>query len=290
MLVLSGVAHPTVLIAVPLLVFVGMQRIRGTSAWAVVAIAMFITISGPRDGLWFVERAWALSIAGWFVGFTMAAPSWRLSSRAMAAVTGSIAVGVAYMSARGGAWEALDWTASNAVVGTVATTLDAAALFRDGAPISPAFVSTMYTMAEAQAAVFPAMVGLASMAALAVAWWVFTRVTGGGDQAIEPVGTFRFNDHFVWVLIGGLVLLLANRWGEGVTRIGANAVVFMSALYALRGVGVVMFVSGGLSWVGYTLLALALLFVSPMVVGTAVLIGIGDTWLNLRARVREPAN
>ena len=279
-----SVLRPGVLIAIPLLVLFGMRGVRGGAAFAVALLAMLITISGPRDGIWFMERAWALVVAGWFVALTMARPTWRLSSRAMAAVLGSIAAGFAFSMARTGAWDALDWTISYGVLGSMSAAMDLATLLMQGRSVSPALVTAMYEMAEAQAAVFPALIGLATMAALAVAWWVFTWVTGGGDQGIGPVGMFRFNDHLVWLLIGGL-LLVVTRWGDVMARVGANAVVFMGALYALRGAGVVMFVSGGISLLGYVLLALGLMFASPVVVGVAILIGIGDTWLDLRARV-----
>jgi hypothetical protein len=63
----------------------------------------------------------------------------------------------------------------------------------------------------------------------------------------------------------------------------------MGALYALRGVGVVLFVSGGLSLFSYSMFALGFLFAAPVVVGFAVLIGMADTWLDLRARAGELA-
>ena len=279
-----SVVRPGVLIAIPLLVLFGMRRVRGGAVFGVALLAMLIAISGPRDGIWFVERAWALVVAGWFVALTMARPTWRLSSRAMAAVMGSITTGFAFSMARAGAWDAVDWTISYGVLGSVSAAMDMATLLMRGRSISPAFVTAMYEMAEAQVVVFPAMIGLASMAALAVAWWVFTRMTGGGDQGIGPVGMFRFNDHLVWLLIGGL-LLVVTRWGDAISRVGANAVVFMGALYAVRGAGVVMFVSGGISLLGYVLFALGLLVAAPYVVGVAIVIGIGDTWLDLRERV-----
>jgi Sec-independent protein secretion pathway component TatC len=63
----------------------------------------------------------------------------------------------------------------------------------------------------------------------------------------------------------------------------------MGALYAMRGVGVVVFVNGGLSFIGITLFALGIVFAAPVVLGFAVLLGIADTWLDLRARVGSQA-
>jgi hypothetical protein len=64
-------------------------------------------------------------------------------------------------------------------------------------------------------------------------------------------------------------------------------VVFMGALYALRGVAVVLFLAGGVSLLGGIFLALGLLLVAPVLMTGAFVIGLGDTWLDLRARRRK---
>lgn len=283
-----SVLRPAVLLAVPMLLLLLLRRHRGGAIFAVAVLATLVLIAGGRDGVWFAERAWSLVVAGGFVALTLSVPEWRWSSRAIASVLAAFVIGAVYFLVRGGAWGALDWTISSGVMVSVTTTLDALALLRDGQPMSPTFVATMYEMAEAQASVFPALLGIASMAALGVAWWVTGRLAGAADQEIGPAASFRFNDHLVWIMIGGLVLVVA-RWGDAVSRIGANAVVFMGALYALRGAGVVMFLSGGLSVAAYVLLALGLLLAAPAVLGAAILIGIGDTWLDIRSRTSGPA-
>jgi hypothetical protein len=77
--------------------------------------------------------------------------------------------------------------------------------------------------------------------------------------------------------------------GDQWTRVGTNAVVFMVALYALRGVGVVLGVRGGLSPLGWVLVGLGLVFAAPALLTGAFLVGLGDTWLDLRARADGPA-
>jgi hypothetical protein len=126
------------------------------------------------------------------------------------------------------------------------------------------------------------------MASLAVAWWARTRLLGEGDQGLGPLRHFRFNDHLVWLLVAGLLLLVVQ-WGDALVRLGSNTVVFMGALYALRGAAVFMFVSGGLSLIGYATFFVGLVLAAPVVLGVAMVIGIGDTWLDIRARAREGA-
>ena len=113
---------------------------------------------------------------------------------------------------------------------------------------------------------------------------VVPRYPGGDDQGLLPLREFRFNDHLVWLFVGGLVLVLMG--GEGLDRAGSNAVVFMSGLYALRGAAVVAFFGAGKSLLSVVFLVLALLFVWPVVAIGALVIGLGDTWLDLRARAR----
>jgi hypothetical protein len=126
------------------------------------------------------------------------------------------------------------------------------------------------------------------MAALGVAWWAYVRLSSGSDQGVGPLREFRFNDHLVWVFITGLLLILP-RWGDLVVRVGANAVVFMGALYAVRGGAVILFLSGGLSLLGYVLLVFGLLFVPPLVLMGALVIGLGDTWLDVRSKAGSKA-
>ena len=64
-----------------------------------------------------------------------------------------------------------------------------------------------------------------------------------------------------------------------------NAVMFMAALYALRGVGVFLFLSkGASSFFMIVFGTLAAIFLYPLILGAAILIGLGDTWLDVRGR------
>lgn len=279
----TAIAQPVVIIAVPLVVLLTVRGARGVPAFSMTAFAMLFAFAGPRDGIWFMERAWALLVGGVFAALSMARPAWRLTSRALGAVAGAgVAVG-AGVALRAGSWQVIDWTVSERLRSGFATSMDAVVVLRDGAPVPAALVSAIFRTVTFQAAVFPALVALQSMAALTVAWWLYVRLAQRGDRAVGELGSFRFNDHLVWLLITGLVLV-AFQLGESVTRVGENLAVFMAALYAFRGAGVVVFVSGRPSFVGYTMFALGIVFAAPAVIGCAVLIGIADTWLDLRAR------
>ena len=142
--------------------------------------------------------------------------------------------------------------------------------------------------AEQQGELFPALLGLSSLAALGPAWWLYVRLAWDSDRALGPLQEFRFNDHLVWLFIAGLALLVLGL-GEVGERTGTNTVVFMGALYALRGAAVVTFLTGGLSIMGSLFLLIGLLFAGPLVIGGALIIGLGDTWFDVRTRVEESA-
>jgi hypothetical protein len=254
----------------------------------VAGVATVIVASGARDGVWFAERAWAVLVGGAFLGLTMLAPGWAVSSRALGAVLGAVIVSAGVLAFRADAWAALDTAIADSVRAGIDTTVLAMSSLRGGEALSPALTTALYDMADAQAAVSPALIGLGSLAALGVAWWARTRLVDEGDQGLGPLRSFRFNDQLVWVFVAGLLLLVVQ-WGDSLARVGSNAVVFMAALYALRGAAVFVFVSGGLSLFGYVTFVVGLVLAAPILLGMAMVIGIGDTWLDIRSRIRATA-
>ena len=283
LLVVTSLVPAGMLVSVPLLILVGLGGIRSVGLLIATVVAMFIALAGQRDPLWYAERGWAVMLGGFFAAATIALPRWRLTSRSLAAVGCSVIGATLFYALRGGAWANLDWGMNDrlsAVLGNFLYVLD---VVREGQTVSPAFVAAVYRTVELQAAVFPAVIALESMAALGIAWWLYRRLVFRDDQGLAPMRQFAFNDHLVWLLITGLVLVV-TRTNEGAVRIGANLVVFMTALYALRGAGVVVFVNRGLSLFGALMFVLGVLFAAPVVVGFAALLGIADTWLDLRAR------
>lgn len=283
LLMATSVVQPTVLVALPLLVLVGVGGIRSAPAAVAAVLAMVFVLAGPRDGMWYTERAWAVMVGGAFAVTCVMKPSWRLTTKTLAAVASTCAVFVAFMAIRTGAWSAVDWAVSDQLRGAYATWLDAMVVLRQGEPLSPALISAIYRTVEAQVSVFPALVAIESMVALAVTWWLYMRLVHGEDRGLGPIGRFGFNDHLAWVMVAAM-LMVVLRTGDAVTRVGANLAVFMSALYAARGFGVIAFVSGGMSLFGYVMFALGLLFAAPVVIALSVLLGVADSWLDLRDR------
>jgi hypothetical protein len=288
-LLATSIAQPTVLVAMPLLIMMALGAPRGAVATIVAVGATLVAMAGPRDALWFAERAWALSVGGAFVALSLAFPGWRMTSRAIASIGGATAAFGAFFAWRSVGWAALDWTVSDRLRGGFATWVDAMAVLRDGQAPSPALVGAIWRTVEAQVHVFPALLAIESLAALGLTSWLYLRLTRGRAEAgLRPVAEFRFNDHLIWVMILGLVLLTV-RLGDSSARVGANLAVFMVGLYGFRGLAVGLGVTGGISFFGYTMIALGFVFMAPAMVGFAVLLGVADTWLDLRERAASRA-
>jgi len=284
----ASVPNVGVLLAIPFLLLVGVRGVRGSAMFAAVVLAMLVTVSGVRDGVWFIDRAWALLLGGCFVALSLARPASRPSTRALLSVFSAAAVTAGFVALREGAWSALDWAINDRAQLAIAQSVEGAEWLRGGEALAPALVLSMYDLVDAQMQVFPAMTGLASMAALCVVWWLYASMTNSRAPGLSPLKDFRFNDQLIWMFVGGL-LLLFTRLGEPLGRVGANAVVFMGALCALRGAAVVVFMSGGVSLIGFVVMAVGLLLVPQLVLGGALVIGLGDIYLDVRGHVAELA-
>ncbi|HEX6068174.1 MAG TPA: DUF2232 domain-containing protein [Longimicrobiaceae bacterium] len=274
------------------LVFVPLALIMLTVAlerrwrWIVAGLALgmlgLTTIGGPLGQ---ISRAWALLLGGAFVLVAVWRPGWGVLPRALAAVGAAAAAGGLWVGLSGG-WQPLDTRVREELVAMADRTFEAA---RQASPESPwvgDLAEAARQMAELQANLFPGLLALQSLAALGLASWLVARFRRreADPFTVRPWREFRFNDQLVWLLIAGLALMLLPL-GAVATRLGYNAVVFMAALYALRGVGVFLFLSVGASSLFMIVFGtLAAVFLYPLILGAAILIGLGDTWLDVRGR------
>jgi len=133
--------------------------------------------------------------------------------------------------------------------------------------------------------VFPALLGLESLAALALAWGLYHRVSRVRIGApLAPLRDFRFNDQLIWGLVAGTVAVLLPTL-SGFRGVGFNLLLFFGALYALRGFGVLTWFLAPGRLVTVLLIGFALL-AWPLMGIFALGLGLGDTWLDWRSRAR----
>lgn len=285
-----SVTGPGVLIGLPFMALALVLPVprKGALLFAALA-AVWVFGTGASDPLWYFERGWAVLLSGWFVALTARWPEARLTSRSLGAVLGAGLVAAGLFGGKPGMWSAVDWRVREQLAEGVGQAIQIFEAYRGGEALPAALEASVMRTAEVQAELFPAFLGLASLAGLSVAWWLFQKVAVGRAGAFGRLREFRFNDQLVWLFIGGLLTLLVGL-GEGWTRAGSNTVVFMGTLYALRGAAVVLFLNGGISLLGAIVLGLGMLFVAPILLAGALFVGLSDTWLDVRNRVRTPAS
>ena len=269
-----SVVHPLQLMLVPLGLLLAALPPWSGRQLAFAGLLVAAAFVGPRGPLWAVERGWALVLSGWFIVAVLVWPGRAFVTRAVAATAATAATAAALIGVFG-SWAELDW----------AITSQYRELAETMAQSWPGGMSAdvVELAASMQGRLFPAFLAVGSMAALAVAWWGYSRLSRRGP-VLGRLTEFRFPDALLWVLIAGLALLVVpDGWGE---RLGSNLVFFMGALYALRGLAVGVAVLLGLVG-GHTPVLIALAVVGvllyPIVVAGTLLLGVTDTWLDLRS-------
>ena len=286
-LVLSVFA-PVPLVLIPFACLVFVLPGRRLLPVLVGVLAMLLALGGGefRSGLWYVERGWAIILGGCFAALSLRRPEQGFFPRGLLAVVLALGGSWAALGLSRRRWGVIDDMVASRLRDGVGTSLEALRVLRDGAPLPGTVVSTVFQAAEWQSHLFPAMLALSSLAALGVAWWLYARLVRGSGDGLGPLSGFRFSDQLIWVFVLGAVLVLLQP-DDVPGRAGLNLLLLSGALYVVRGAGVVAGVSRGLSVFGWTLLVLGFLLLAPFLLVGALLIGLGDNWLDIRARTRN---
>ncbi len=279
-----AVGQPAVLVIVPFAMLTFLAPGGGLLVLLITAVAFSAVFAGePSGGLWYLERGWAILVGGWFVAISLLQPGRPFLARALLALVGSlVCVGGTLLAVDG--WGGVESLVAERVEASIAATVEVMRALADG-DLQAGLTETLSTTAQVQGVLFPALLGLSSIASLGVAWWLHVRVSRRSGPGLGSIREFRFPDSLIWVFISGLVLVLLTEWSVGWGRLGTNLVAFMGALYILRGAAVLIVLWGGFSFVGGLLLALVLILAGPLLALGAMLVGVGDSWFDLRARV-----
>ena len=284
---LLSVFAPLVLVLIPFALLVFSSPTKRVLPAMAGALGMVVALAGAgRSGLWYVERGWTIILGGCFAAVTLRWPERRFLPRALLAIAVSGAGAWAALGLSPRRWAIIDRMVATRLRDGVTTSLEALRVLRDGSPLPGTVVATVFQAAEWQSNLFPAMLGLSSLAALGTAWWLYVRLVRGSHEGLGPLADFRFNDQLVWVLVAGAAMFILQPDGAA-GRAGLNLLAFTGALYALRGAGVAVALARGVSAFGWVLLALAFLLLAPFLFAAALLIGLGDTWVDIRARARR---
>jgi hypothetical protein len=278
-----SIANPARLILVPAaLVLLALPPLQPARALLGAAGALLLVVGGPHTTAADFERGWSLLLGGWFIAVcALASRSGgepRFLSRGLVTVAGAAASAALLFWFRGGLFERVD----SAVRLNLADSGEAFLKLVGGTRADPRLADAFREVTAVQGLIYPALLAVSSLAALGVAWWVWGRVAGR-ETGLRPLREFRFADGLVWVLIGGLLLMLLPL-SPIADRAGSNLLAFMGLLYALRGLAVMVVVGSGISWVGVVLAVLLLVLLYPLVMAATFIVGLSDTWLDIRTR------
>jgi hypothetical protein len=251
-------------------------------------LVLALTFMSPPAGVaWYVERGWALLLGGWFLAAIALLPRSGFLTRGLAAVGASFATAAALFLLGGASFDRIDERVASQLQARADTAVltwrrwDLAAGMRDQLEASA------YQIADLRALLFPGLLALSSLAALAIAWWAVRRLSGAAERPLAPLKEFRFPDALVWLLIAGVALVLLPVSGLA-ERAGSNLLTVMAALYALRGAAVLLVLGSATGPFGVVMAAVLVLLLYPLVVVTTVLVGLSDTWLDIRTRRQAP--
>lgn len=276
-------ALPMVLLPLALLLLALPSERRGKQAalGALLAIAVVALPGGPLAD---VSRGWALALGGGFLLATLLRPAWGVFDRAVMTVAAALLLAGIALALSGGVAQ-LDSAVREHFAAASRLALESFGSRVEGAEAATQWGAAMEAVAAAQWLLFPGLLALESLAALALASWWGARVREGDLRLrLHPLREFRFEDQMIWALILGLALVVAPA-GAALTRTGYNLLLVMGGLYALRGSAVLLFLAGGsLSALTIAAALLVSIFLYPLVLTAATLVGLADTWLDVRGR------
>jgi len=293
----------TLLLVAPALAFSAVLGWRngGRIGLAVIWGALALWVVWPpasASAFALLARGWGVLLAAGFAGVVTIPGEMRFLSRALLAILAALAVGLATATFTEGGLPGVTATIADDVARRAELFQSAWREFTSGAQwqrfaadnaaadrLSAQMDKQFTALPEAAKLLVPAMLALESLAALAMAWALyhrFGRVRLGPPLA--PLKDLRFHDAFIWGLIAGLLALVVPM-PDALRVIGINLLVVFGTLYALRGLGVLLWYLAPGRWM-MVVWTIVLVMFWTVIAAVALVIGVVDTWLDLRNRPR----
>lgn len=277
----SGLLGLLALALATLLALAGLSRPR---EWAVAVLAgafgLAFVMTTAADAFDAALGTFTLLVAVAFAGGAWLAPAsvWRQAIRALLwGVAGTTALGLAVRGVHFGT--ELHWTVVHQASSAVRIVVER---WPDSYPIYEPMVRFFGTA-------FPGLFLLQTLAALILAWQWHERIAA--TPLGPPVGAFRqfrFDDHWVWGLVGALLVWAMPKLAI-LKGLALNVGLVLSVLYCLRGAAIIVALAAGAGIPFWTLTAgtiVAVVLVVPLLLLIPGLwtLGVFDTWLAFRQR------
>jgi hypothetical protein len=273
----------------------------GGPSLAAVAVALGLAIIGrlvgTNDEYQLLALGWAVVLAASFGLVSLISPAQPFLPRALTSIVVALIVALISAAAFGGGLERVRG-AVHAEALRRAQVIDSAtqgnfasATWRNAetrwqwlANFRRASEEGLQGLPNRTVLLLPAMLALQSLAALALGWALFHRLSRAQvGPPLAPLREFRFNDQLVWAIAVGLTILVLPEFAEG-RAAGLNLLLFFGALFALRGLAVLA--SFGRGRLLVTMLVVLTLFAWPLGIGIAASLGLADIWLDVRRRAQ----
>jgi hypothetical protein len=131
------------------------------------------------------------------------------------------------------------------------------------------------------APLFPAVLAICAIAAGVLADAIVGRLGLRRGEAPLPFGDFSFNDQWIWGVVATLAVLVLSTpaW---IGALAMNLVLVWAAMYIVRGLAVVAARMSNWRPASRVALSVAGLVLLPYALGSVLVLGIADTWINLR--------
>lgn len=269
--------------------------------WVAVAIVVLLSPAGPVDSPYnWLARGWTLLLAASFGLVSILAATEAFFPRALSSLAVATSLGFALVLVSPGGPTRIagamtnEFNRRNEQSITSLREVSRQPGWKEIVDKSPA-LQRLTDESEAQlqsiprwsSILVPALLALESLAALGLGYALFYRMSK------VPIGPrlgrlkdFRFNDQLVWGVAVGASIYLLPAFSEG-RNAGLNLLVFFGALYALRGMGIMAWLSRT-PVMSFLLVAFGV-FLWPFAAPLAFGLGLGDTWLDFRARAQANA-
>ena len=279
-----SLVSPGLLLFVPLgLALIALPPRRAPLVLVGAAVLGLTLLGRGGEMMWWFGRGWALILGAWFIMVISLRPEGSFVNRGLTAVFGALASTAALLATQGRSWGEFD--------GSVAQQMQDSAA-RAVAQLTPGLANRAWgedvleavrKSAELNALIYPAWTALGSLCALGVVWWLWRRLTVRDAKPLGDLREFRFRDELIWLAVAGVILIVLPL-NATATRTGANLAMFMGVLYAVRGLGVMISLYGTPGPFGMVLGVLLFTFLFPVMAMATLVLGLSDTWLDLRAR------
>lgn len=141
---------------------------------------------------------------------------------------------------------------------------------------------------QAMGDLYPGILVITALVGGWLAWGWYHRIAARPIGAPpRPLSALRFSDQLVWALIGALALTLSKVSGT-IELVASNLLFVLGALYWARGLAITRYVMARLPAPPLFKVAVTALLVLPLAFGGWLLIGVADTWLDIRRRLQPP--